>query len=76
MAIKTDMPHVVSLLRDVSAGDRRIYCGRRLLLSPLLHGDRSRHNAGCLTLELGRYGWPDSTPQRHDDDESSVRAWL
>eukprot|EP00984_Skeletonema_dohrnii_P009322 scaffold3566_cov90-Skeletonema_dohrnii-CCMP3373.AAC.1 len=58
MAIKTDMPHVVSLLRDVSAGDRRIYCGRRLLLSPLLHGDQSRHNAGCLTLELGRYGRP------------------
>ena len=45
-------------LRDVSAGDRRIYCGRRLLLSPLLHGDQSRHNAGCLTLELGRYGRP------------------
>ena len=61
-------------LRDVSAGDRRIYCGRRLSLSPLLHGDQSRHNAGCLTLELGRYGWPDSTPQRHDDDESSVRG--
>ena len=24
-----------------------------------------------VILELGRYGWPDSTPQRHDDDESS-----
>eukprot|EP00984_Skeletonema_dohrnii_P022466 scaffold11588_cov77-Skeletonema_dohrnii-CCMP3373.AAC.1 len=69
MAIKTDMPHVISLLRDVSAGDRRIYCGRRLSLSPLLHGNQSRHNAGCLTLELGRYGWSESTPQRHDDDE-------
>ena len=24
-----------------------------------------------VILELGRYDWPDSTPQRHDDDESS-----
>jgi len=57
----------VCRLSDVSAGYRRIYCGRRLSLSPLLHGDQSRHNAGCLTLELGRYGWSESTPQRHDD---------
>ena len=39
----------VCRLSDVSAGYRRIYCGRRLSLSPLLHGDQSRHNAGCLT---------------------------
>eukprot|EP00984_Skeletonema_dohrnii_P031265 scaffold23531_cov67-Skeletonema_dohrnii-CCMP3373.AAC.1 len=61
MAIKTDMlllsrcrwEHNIMIGRrcmsDVSAGDRRIYCGRRLSLSPLLHGDQSRHNAGCLT---------------------------
>ena len=53
----------VCRLSDVSAGDRRIYCGRRLSLSPLLHGDQSRHNAGCLT-----WSWEEwlvgSTPQR------------
>ena len=64
----------VCRLSDVSAGDRRIYCGRRLSLSPLLHGDQSRHNAGCLT-----WSWEDMAGRIYsaapDDDESSVRCW-
>ena len=63
----------VCRLSDVSAGDRRIYCGRRLSLSPLLHGDQSRHNAGCLT-----WSWEDMAGRIYsaapDDDESSVRC--
>eukprot|EP00984_Skeletonema_dohrnii_P018850 scaffold8917_cov200-Skeletonema_dohrnii-CCMP3373.AAC.1 len=68
MAIKTDMPHVVSLLRGVSAGDRRIYCGRRLSLSPLLHGDQSTYWLSSSWSWEDMAGRTLSTPQRHDDE--------
>ena len=54
----------VCRLSDVSAGYRRIYCGRRLSLSPLLHGDQSRHNAGCLT-----WSWEDMAGRNLLHDE-------
>lgn len=54
MEVRGEKDLLCCRLRDVSAGDRRIYCGRRLSLSPLLHGDQSRHNAGCLT-----WSWED-----------------
>ena len=54
----------VCRLSDVSAGYRRIYCGCRLSLSPLLHGDQSRHNAGCLT-----WSWEDMAGRNLLHDE-------